>query len=235
MTEVKPKRKRRKRTKNYYFTHVHEDAIIAYTKTEDNTIRTKLYVNLIQPAFSEMVDKITYTYKFTTLPNIDSLREECKIWLTTILGKYDPNKGSKAFSYFSVITKNWFIHKVKKNAYRNKKEVHFDMMPKDIEEKHLSVDNPYNRAREQKEFWDHFWKEVEEWGKLPMKDNEKKVYEAMRILMKNPDDIEIFNKKAIYLYIRELTGLNTKQVVNNLNRIRAKYRNFKANWDEGNI
>ena len=57
----------------------------------------------------------------------------------------------------------------------------------------------------------------------------------MRILMKNPDDIEIFNKKAIYLYIRELTGLNTKQVVNNLNRIRAKYRNFKANWDEGNI
>ena len=68
-----------------------------------------------------------------------------------------------------------------------------------------------------------------------MKDNEKKVYEAMRILMKDPDDIEIFNKKAIYLYIRELTGLNTKQVVNNLNRIRAKYRNFKANWDEGNI
>ena len=108
-------------------------------------------------------------------------------------------------------------------------------MPKEIEEKHLSTDNPYNKAREQKEFWDHFWKEVEEWGKLPMKDNEKKVYEAMRILMKNPDDIEIFNKKAIYLYIRELTGLNTKQVVNNLNRIRAKYRNFKANWDEGNI
>jgi hypothetical protein len=108
-------------------------------------------------------------------------------------------------------------------------------MPKDIEEKHLSVDNPYNRIREQKEFWDHFWKEVEEWGKLPMKENEKKVYEAMRILMKNPDDIEIFNKKAIYLYIRELTGLNTKQVVNNLNRIRAKYRTFKANWDEGNI
>jgi hypothetical protein len=134
-----------------------------------------------------------------------------------------------------VITKNWFIHKVKKNAYRNKKEIHFDMMPKDIEEKHLSVDNPYNRAREQKEFWDHFWKEVDEWGKLPMKDNEKKVYDAMRILMENPDDIEIFNKKAIYLYIRELTGLNTKQVVNNLNRIRAKYRNFKANWDEGNI
>jgi DNA-directed RNA polymerase specialized sigma subunit len=63
-----------------------------------------------------MVDKIVFTYKFTTLPNIDSLRDECKIWLITILDKYDVNKGSKAFSYFSVITKNWFIHKVKKKS-----------------------------------------------------------------------------------------------------------------------
>ena len=42
-------------------------------------------------------------------------------------------------------------------------------------------------------------------------------------------------KKAIYLYIREITGLNTKQVVNNLNKMRARYRNFKVSWDEGEI
>ena len=237
-TKVKPKKKRKRRRKkgsNHYFRQEHEDAIIQYTNTDCPIERQQLCKEFIVPALSEMVDKIVFTYKFTLLPNCDELREECKVWLITVLDKFKPEKGSKAFSYFSVITKNWFIHKVKKNAYRNKKEVHFDTMPKEIEEKHLSIDNPYNKAREQKEFWDHFWKEVEEWGKLPMKDNEKKVYEAMRILMKDPDDIEIFNKKAIYLYIRELTGLNTKQVVNNLNRIRAKYRNFKANWDEGNI
>ena len=68
-----------------------------------------------------------------------------------------------------------------------------------------------------------------------MKDNEKKVYESIRILMKNSEDIEIFNKKAIYLYIREMTGLNTKQVVNNLNKLRARYRDFKSKWDEGDI
>ena len=32
-----------------------------------------------------------------------------------------------------------------------------------------------------------------------------------------------------------MTGLNTKQVVNNLNKLRAKYRDFKTNWDEGDI
>ena len=47
--------------------------------------------------------------------------------------------------------------------------------------------------------------------------------------------IEIMNKKAIYLYLREITGLNTKQVVNNLNKLRAKYRIFKKNWNKGEL
>ena len=83
-----------------YFTQDHENAIIEYCNTTCNKRRTILYVKWIQPAFDVMVDKIVYTYKFTTLPNIDDLRDECKVWLTTILDKYDPNKGSKAFSYF---------------------------------------------------------------------------------------------------------------------------------------
>ena len=83
---------------------------LEHNNSENIEERTQLYVDYIQPAFHEMVEKIVYTYKFTNLPNIDPLKEECKVWLTTILAKYDPNKGSKAFSYFSVITKNWFIH-----------------------------------------------------------------------------------------------------------------------------
>ena len=68
-----------------------------------------------------------------------------------------------------------------------------------------------------------------------MKPTEERVYKAVKILMEQPDDIEIFNKKAIYLYLRELTGLNTKQVVNNLNKLRVKYRSFKSDWNEGKI
>ena len=119
-------RKRRKRQKRRYFTQEHEDAIIHYNESSDLRTRTLLYINFIQPAFDEMVDKIVFTYKFTNLPNIDSLREECKVYLTTILEKYNPSKGSKAFSYFSVITKNWFIHKVKKNNIQNRKEINIE-------------------------------------------------------------------------------------------------------------
>ena len=109
MTTMRTKKKRASK-KNYYFTEHTEKAIVDYCKTDNNAIRSELYIKHIQPAFNELVNKIVYTYKFTTLPNVDALKDECKVWLTTILDKYDPNKGSKAFSYFSVITKNWFIH-----------------------------------------------------------------------------------------------------------------------------
>ena len=227
-----PRRRRRKRTKRNYFTKVHEQAIIRFVESEDPKERTELYVNYIQPAFDEMVDKIVFTYKFTTLPNIDELRDECKIWLTTILGKYNADKGSKAFSYFSVVTKNWFIHQVKKNARQRSREVEFETLPSETKLKYMATYNYYDEAREQKEFWNSLWHEIDSWDMPNLKPNERKVLDAIRILLSNSDNIEIFNKKAIYLYMREITGLNTKQIVNNLNKMRIKYRAFKVKWDE---
>ena len=236
--EEKPKPRRRGRRKSsgrHYFTQVHEDAIIEYCATMERKKREELYVKLIQPAMSELVDKIVYTYKFTTLPNIDDLRDECKIWLTTVLDKFNPDKGSKAFSYFSVITKNWFIHKVKKHAVQRQREITYDNMPRHIKEKYLSTYNPYEEQLDLQQFRAALNSEINKWGEMPMKASEEKVYKAVKILLENPDDIEIFNKKAIYLYLRELTGLNTKQVVSNLNKLREKYKVFKADWDGGKI
>ena len=131
---------------NHYFTKVHENAIIEYCRTDCARKKTELYKTLLQPAFNEMVDKIVFTYKFTTLPNIDYLRDECKIWLMTILDKFQPDKGHKAFSYFSVITKNWFIHKVKKQQRKNQREVDYDAAPKRFEEEYLSTETHRNDA-----------------------------------------------------------------------------------------
>ena len=228
-------KKKTKRRKNHYFTQVHEDAIVRYSQTNCVMERTELYVNYIQPAFDQMVDKIVFTYKFTNLSNIEYLRDECKIWLMTILDKYDQSKGSKAFSYFSVITKNWFIHKVKRQQKRNKREVDYDNIAKKYEEQYLSTDESYLTHREEEEFWQSFYEELKSWDATQMKDNDLKVYQAINILFESKEEIEIFNKKAIYLYLREITGMNTKQVVNNLNKLRAKYRTFKDKWNKGEI
>ena len=230
---AKKRRRRRSKTKNHYFTKVHEQAIIDYANTECLKTRTQLYVDFIQPAFNEMVDKIVFTYKFTTLPNCDSLRQECKIWLVTILDKYDPSKGSKAFSYFSVITKNWFIHKVKQQQKRNRREIDLDNISKKYEEEFLATEESYVSNREEQEFWMSFYEELKSWDASQMKENDLKVYKAIIILFESKEDIEIFNKKAIYLYLREITDLNTKQIVNSLKKFRKKYYSFRQDWENG--
>jgi len=221
--------------KNHYFTQVHEDAIVKYARSNDRELKAKLYIEYIQPALDQMVDKIIYTYRFTSLPNIDYLKDDCKVWLTTILNKYDPSKGSKAFSYFSVVTKNWFIHKVKRTQKRNKTEVFMEDMLNELEENIISQEPSYEQKRSEMEFWQSLNNEIDTWDSFMLKENEKKVLMAVRILLDSADTIEIFNKKAIYLYLREITGLNTKQVVNNLNKLRKKYRVFKEKWESGEI
>jgi len=226
MNLQKPKKKKN------YFTKVHENAILDFVATTDQDDRNHLYREIIQPAFTEMINKIVFTYKFTNLPNIESLKSECEVHLITILSNFDPSKGSKAFSYFSVITKNWFIAKVKKTSSRLKREANYDEISKRVELEHLTIYNEYVEKREKKEFMKHLWEEIERWDKQNLKENEKKVLEAIKILFNEVDSIEIFNKKAIYLYLREITNLNTKQVLNNLNKFRAEYANFKKKWND---
>ena len=229
------KRRRRKSSKNDYFTKVHEEAIIKYALSSSRQEKSDLYVSLIKPAFEEMVNKIIFTYKFNTLPNIEPLSDDCKVWLTTILDKYDPNKGSKAFSYFSVVTKNWFIHKVKQNSKNLKKQVSYESIVETGGADSLGTSSDiddYLEKRIQMEFWNCLLIQVDNWDTGNLKPNEKAVLEAVKVLLHNIEDIDIFNKKAVYLYLRELTGLNTKQVVNNLNKLREKYRTFKNKWDK---
>tara|TARA_R110000822_G_scaffold256187_2_gene382070 strand:+ start:599 stop:1258 length:660 start_codon:yes stop_codon:yes gene_type:complete len=218
-----------------YFTLVHENAILRYCTSEDRAEKEVLYETLIQPAFNQLVDKIVFSYKFTSLPNIDELRMECKVWLTTILGKYDPNRGSKAFSYFSVITKNWFIHKVKRNTKRLQREVPYEEAELELQTTFIDPGDSYYQERVSKEFWQKLWTEIGSWDVDFEKESEKKVYEAVKIILSSVDEIEIFNKKAVYLYLRELTGMNTKQIVTQLNKMRHKYKDFKTEWDSGKI
>lgn len=225
----------KKKKDNLYFTKDHESAIIKYASSADRYEKQKLYEIWIQPAFNEMVDKICFTYRFTSLPNSEYLRDDCKLWLVTILEKYDPSKGYKAFSYFSVITKNWFIQQTKKKDKRIKREIDFDDVFTEIEESSVTSTDVYNEEKERAEFWIYLlqninlWVEEEKTNREVMS-NDLRVLLAIKNVLENPDDIEILNKKAIFLYLREITGLNTKQIALSLKKYRDKYSKFKFKW-----
>ena len=96
-------------------------------------------------------------------------------------------------------------------------------------------DYSYVSERTQQEFWSSFYNEIKSWDQAIMKENDQKVYQAIMILFESKEDIEIFNKKAIYLYLREITNLNTKQIVNSLKKFRRKYDGFRTDWESGDI
>lgn len=96
-----------------------------------------------------------------------------------------------------------------------------------------STTQSYLTDRLEEEFWTSFYNELESWDTAQMKDNDLKVYKAILVLFESREDIEIFNKKAIYLYLREISGLNTKQIVNSLKKFRKRYGTFRDDWETG--
>lgn len=232
--------KKGKTPDNYYFTQKHEDAVVQYVKTISQEEKNRLYKELLRPAFSEMVDKIVYTYKYTSLPNIEEKKAECKIWLMTILEKFDPDKGKRAFSYFTVITRNWFSHERKKQASLLKREVYYEDTTKNDfaygeYAEPASEGIPYLEEQELEEFWESFLQAFEGWEdeeEFAENKGRQRVYEALKLIFSRKDDIEIFNKKAIYLYLREITGMNTKQIVQHLKKFRQQYLEWRENWNK---
>jgi len=226
-----------KSKKNWYFKKEHEDAIVKYAENKDVEIRTELYVTLISPVFDELITNIIYTYKFHTLPNVDTLKEECKIWLTTILDKFDKNKGSKAFNYFTVVIRNWFIQKAKRNSKMIRREQSSTNISQKIEEKYFSTENPYEEERERSEFFLALGKEMDSWDKghraRSLRENDLKVIDAIRTVFKDVEQLEIYTKKGTYTYLREITNLNTKQVTRSLKKFKERYAKFKSDWDNG--
>jgi len=115
--------------------------------------------------------------------------------------KYDVSKGSKAFSYFGVITKNYFIQKVKSSNKKNRTDVCFDKeLIKDMEVDGNMIEYPCDFIAEKKEFMNLLKEEIKKWRSKFIKEHERLVLESIIILFHNPDLVDIHNKKR-YLFI----------------------------------
>lgn len=165
------------------------------------------------------------------------LKNDCISFLFETINKWDRTKGFKAFSYFNLVAKHWFIQKVKNQKKKNKSDVYFDSTIVDKIEKENEDNNILSMEDKilNLEFYELLKKEVKSWRSRYSKKQEKVVLESIILLMENPDLVSIFNKKAIYLYLRELTDLNTKQVVTNLSKFKRKYDSFVKKYKNGEI
>lgn len=218
-----------------YFNQGTEDAIVRFQNEEDLETRKAIFVVDIKPAFDKLVENIVNVYHFHSIGNVDILRYDCVSMLFESLYKFDSSKGHKAFSYFNVIAKNWFIQKSKIAKKRNSADVEFnkDVLSHLEQNTDKVIVQSHEDNLESDEFFDFLREDINNWDQKFLKPQERKVLEAVIHLLNNPDSPSIYNKKGIYLYIREMTNLNTKQIVTNLSKFRKRYQLFRKKYQAG--
>jgi hypothetical protein len=216
-----PVKKKKKKTKHYYFNIGTEKAIIRYNKTDDARLKNTIYREHISYPFDKLAENIIHTFKFYyfDVPS-EQVKHEVVSFLVMNMHKFKEGKG-KAFSYFSIVAKNYLILHNNKN-YKNYK-IHDKMEALDYGSKiHESQDN-FDLANLNKEYVDQMLEYWEE--NLPNIFRRQKdilVADAVLEMFRRRQNIENFNKKALYILIREMTGSKTQHITRIVN-VMKKY------------
>jgi hypothetical protein len=222
----------KRKKQNIYFTQDTENAIIEYIKCEDKDLRNKIYTEKIHPAFYKMAEIMIHRFKFY---NFDVSHEDVKHEVVTFLhekiDKYKEGNG-KAFSYFSIVAKNYLIAENNKNYYQYKKK--YDVETIDRER---NVVNEHLRSEfidEQSDFINIFVNLMEKY--LPLiftKNRDIQVADSIIYLFKTRDNIENYNKKALYILIRERTGVKTQYITNVITQVKNIYMRLYQEYCDG--
>ena len=100
---------RQRNPNKYYFTQDTEDAIVLYNLTENELDRNKIYNGHIRDAFDKLVENMIHTFKFYQFDiPYEDVKNEVIAFLNEKIHKFTAGKG-KAFSYFSIVAKNYLI------------------------------------------------------------------------------------------------------------------------------
>lgn len=222
--------KKSKGTNKYYFTKETEKAIVDYIKEENIKKRNQIYESKIKYAFEKLVENVFNTFKFTYFDTSPlDIQKETVSHLVSNIHKFNIGKG-KAFGYFSIVAKNYLIFHNNSNYKRYNQHVCISETPSETEIC-LQTNDSYHVDVETGEFMDSL---VNHWEdnlqKIFSKQNDLKIASAVVELMRNVDRLEDFNKKMLYLYIREMTSCKTQQITKVINKMKVHQKLFMKNY-----
>jgi hypothetical protein len=210
-------RKRKPKEKKQYFTQDTEDAIIEYLAETDPIKRNRIYNERIDYSFFKLTENIIHTFKFyyTEVETISELQHEVISFLLEKLHLYNQSKG-KAFSYFGTIAKRYLILYNNKNYEKLKSKAEVEA----IDEDQTIVLNIVNNSKGvddslmgENYFIDKFIAYVDlHLFKIFPDLEDARTADAIIQLFRHRESLDIFNKKGIYIYIREQTNQDTPQI-----------------------
>jgi len=195
------------------------------------------YLTTFESRLDSLVENLINVYGFKIrYESKEDLMNECLEFLYTAVPKFKAEKGSKAFSYFNVVSKNWLIIKSKQNSKRVQQYVSLDdtlnISSADMEKiESYNIVPSYDdilSEQDMKDFLDKLLLELDAKSKTP---NEKLTIEAIREIANNLNELELLSKRAVLLYIRNITQLSSKQLSLVLASLKKNYKEFKSQQD----
>jgi hypothetical protein len=227
--------KRAKKKSNNYFTKITDLAISAYNRIEEDSIkREKIYRRFIYPAFMKLTENLINKVKPTYIDSsFQDLQTDLVTFLTERLRKFNPEAG-KAYSYYTRTSFNYLIAENQK-AYSKLKN---DREELDVDEQRNVLIEIHND--EMQETLQYFMDAYVDY-----------CYDNLNYIFTNPTDIHVadsvlhifetreniedFNKKALYIFIRERTGLETTNITRVIKTLKQIYETKFLEYEQSNF
>jgi len=222
------KKTRRPKSKNY-FTQETEDAIVLYNGTSDTDVKSKIYQNDIHYPFFKLTENIIHTFKFyyTEVNEIEHLQHEVICFLLSKIHLFDVTRGAKAYSYFGTIAKRYLILQNQKNYKKRIEKAPVDELFKDDTHTYNIDDPDYDKDPLSKYIDEFVIYCTENIYELFPKKHDAAIADAILELFRKREHIDVFNKKALYIYIREMIDVKTPKITKIANQL---YAIFKSNY-----
>lgn len=221
--------------KKMYFTNDVDKAIIEYNACTDFYKRNEIYNTRIKKAFEKLAENVINNWKAPYVTEtFKNKKVEIISHLILNLDKFSEDKG-KAFSYFTYAARNYLIINNEGNYKKIKQEIRIDNDEENDEHKVLQIPDTninYNDLQdEKKEFISlliqFFDKNLH---KIFKKKQDLKIAYAILQLIQNYEDIENFNKKNIYILIREMTDSRAQSITKVLNKMKEQYKELAKEY-----
>ena len=219
-------------TSNMYFSSKTQEAIEEFQITNDPASGEKIYVNRIMPAFNKLVESLIFVYGFSS-PNesIDVMKNDCVSFLYETLHKFDAKRHTKAFSYFNVVARNWLIIASKNRLKKAKRFISFeDIKNVDSIDSELYRNNPTVPNAEDQfiklDQRESILKVLKKIKKQVTQQHEQACIDAIITIFEQTDNLDFFNKRAVFVYVKNISNLNQKQLSSAMSSIRKCYRNI---------
>ena len=228
-----PPIKKRKKKSKMYFGQPCQDAILEYLACDEEKEKNKIFRERIEYPFMKLAENLIHTFKFYNFDyDSKTVQKEVVGFMVLNMHKFNPDKG-KAFSYFSIVAKNYLI--LNNNGNYKRWKQHKDISLRSTQAEMPQVDFTADDI-ELSEFIDTVTLYIENnFHNIFRKKRDIRIADAILTLFKKRDYIENFNKKALYILIREMTDANTQQITKVVNILKKEYVKLNKTYESNGI